>query len=191
MTILESTLNYQSPTEDNLEICTTCKDTIIPFYLIKIKYDEACQIPENTYNDYQENSTADYTESDDLGQLTIKQEFDDDTIEAGVYQTPLEPKKKKKRPERIQWNERQNFLSADEAIEFVRSQKIWSVKHTKPVSKSGEKRQYFRCNLVPKAQARQCSAVMALVTKSDGSTLMLQSAQDHDHFKIKHELKTE
>lgn len=151
-------------------------------------------MPETSYHNYQENSyAADDTEDHEIEQITnIKQEFD--SVETGVYvesETPIEPKKKKSRPNRIQWVQKKEFSSSEEAIEHVKTQKIWSVKHTKPMSKSGEKRQYFRCNLVPKAQPRQCSCVMALVTKSDGSTVMLQSVQAHDHFKIKGELKTE
>jgi hypothetical protein len=125
--------------------------------------------------------------------VQIKQEFD--SVETDSYKEtdppPPENKKRKRRPARIQWKERQEFASSDEALEYVKLQKIWSVKHTKPVSKSGEKRQYFRCNLVPKAQTRQCSSVMALVTRSDGSTVMLQSVQPHDHSEIVNNPKTE
>jgi hypothetical protein len=196
---LELTLNYQDPAVENLEICESCKNTIIPFYLLKLKFDEGNLLQQqqhaNPYEYQNHPNVTNYTEDDEMSQfMNIKQEFDS-TVETGSYEEeePVspKPKKKKTRPDRIVWIGKQDFLSYEEAIEYVKSLKIWSVKHTKPMSKSGEKRQYFRCNLVPKAQPRQCSAVIALVTKANGSTAMLHSAEAHDHSKICRQLQTE
>lgn len=189
ISILESTLSFQIPAEEDLQICESCKNTIIPFYLLKIKFEESCQPSEIPF---EVNHSGEKFSHEEVQFPLIKQELD--TLETESYkeseqETTKPAQKRRRRPERIQWKEKKEFASSEKALEFIKSQKIWSIKHTKPVSKNGEKRQYFRCNLVPKAQPRQCSSVMSLVTKSNGSTIMLQSVQPHDHSQISHKTK--
>lgn len=192
ITILESTLSFQVPAEENLQICESCKNTIIPFYLLKMKFEESCQPSEIPF-EVNHHSGEKFSHDEAQQFPVIKQEFD--TLETENYKeseqdTIKTPQNRRRRPERIQWKEKKEFASSEKALEFIKSQKIWSIKHTKPVSKSGEKRQYYRCNLVPKAQPRQCSSVISLVTKSNGSTIILQSVQPHDHSQISHNHKT-
>lgn len=185
MTILESTLNCQNLIGDDLELCEPCKNTIIPFYLLKLKLDEANQLPE-TRKKYREQS-IDLLATNETDQISfVKLEAMEDvsceeSVDGWQETSFAEPKKKKSRPNQYDWVEKKVFQNSDEATEFIKAQKIWSVKNTKPPCKNGEKRQYYRCNQVPRSQSHQCPCVATLVTKSDGSIVFLQTTEAHDH----------
>lgn len=182
LSILESTLNFKDDNPgDILDICEACKETIVSFFLLKQKFKMNQPRARNEHQD-PFSATAALPEPEFNKSIIIKKEhFDDDCSD--FEDQPAVKLEKPGTGTRTGWLQKQSFPSHKEAFSFIKSKKIWSIKQTKEPSKKGERRRYYRCNLVPKT-GKQCSAVILLRLQADGVAVMFCSKSGHSHNQI-------
>ncbi|XP_047999155.1 uncharacterized protein LOC125236407 [Leguminivora glycinivorella] len=93
-----------------------------------------------------------------------------------------EPTTKKRRQAGLDWIFDKKFQSVDEAKQFLRAEKTWSVKFTH--TKEEGIKQYYRCNKV-KLRGTQCAAQIYLLFESNSDAVfMYRTGCDHDHENI-------